>query len=126
MSNLDTLNTYGDDVHLMSNTDVTKNPYWLKGVAPDSIHRAGSTKSCAIIIVDHGAGSVDVFYMYFYAYNLGNAVFFQELGNHVGDWEHNMIRFRGGVPTEVWFSQHSNGEAFKYAAVEKKDRRVVS
>ena len=62
--------------------------------------------------------------MYFYAYNWGGTVLgSQELqfGNHVGDWEHNMVRFANGVPQYVWYSQHANGQAFKYAAVEKGD-----
>lgn len=59
-----------------------------------------------VIVNDHGAGVVDAFYMYFYAFNLGNTVFGQTLGNHVGDWEHTMIRFRDGTPTAMWFSQH--------------------
>ena len=30
-----------------------------------------------------------------------------------------MIRFQNGVPQKIWYSQHSNGEAFTYAATEK-------
>lgn len=88
--------------------------------------KAGNTKSCAIIINDHGNGLVDVYYFYFYAYNLGALVLFQELGSHVGDWEHNMIRFQDGRPMEMWFSQHANGEAFTYEAVKKKGVRPLS
>ena len=35
--------------------------------------------------------------------------------------EHNMVRFVNGVPKYVWYSQHANGEAFKYEVV-KKDK----
>lgn len=37
-----------------------------------------------------------------------------------------MIRFSNGVPTYVWFSQHSNGEAFAYDVVHKNGLRVLS
>jgi len=30
-----------------------------------------------------------------------------------------MIRFRDGIPEAMWFSQHSNGEAFTYECLEK-------
>lgn len=52
------------------------------------------------------------------------------MGNHVGDWyveidrcrvrvltepslrEHNMVRFHGGKPTGIYYSQHSDGAAY--------------
>lgn len=42
------------------------------------------------------------------------------------DWEHNAIRFNNGVPQSVWYSQHSNGMAYTYSAVEKQGLRVSS
>ena len=57
-------------------------------------------------------------------YNRGDVVFGKEFGDHVGDWEHNMIRFVDGHPSGIWCSQHSNSEAFKFAAVEKYGQRV--
>ena len=77
-------------------------------------------------MTDHGSGNTDVFYFYFYAYNEAPAVFGQEIGTHVGDWEHNMIRFKDGVPQAIWYSQHAYGEAFTYDAVEKQDGRPVA
>lgn len=129
LDNLDILNSFGSDgadVYLTSVIDVTTSPRWINGVVPDSTGKTNNATSCAIIVNNHGSGLVDVFYMYFYAYNLGNTVLFHELGDHVGDWEHNMIRFQDGVPREIWYSQHSNGEAFTYDAVEKEGIRPIS
>jgi hypothetical protein len=64
--------------------------------------------------------------MYFYAYNLGNSVLGSEWGNHIGDWEHNMVRFINGTPTHVWYSQHGNGQAFIYPVLEKVGQRPIS
>jgi hypothetical protein len=128
LDNLDVLNSYGDggaDVYLTSIVDVTTNPKWLNGVVPDPSGKTNGATSCAIIVNDHGSGLVDVFYMYFYAYNLGNTVLFHELGDHIGDWEHNMIRFQDGAPQDVWYSQHGNGEAFTYRTVEKQGIRPI-
>lgn len=129
LHNLDVLNEYGNDgmnVYLTSNIDVTEGPKWLDGVVPNSRGKTMDAISCAIIVNDHGSGDVDAFYMYFYAYNLGNTVLFHELGDHIGDWEHNMIRFKDGIPQAVWYSQHANGQAFTYKAVEKEGLRPIT
>ncbi|KAG9247167.1 hypothetical protein BJ878DRAFT_217165 [Calycina marina] len=126
LDNLDNLNRFGRhgfNVFLTSKLDVETSPFWLEGIAPNSDGKTSGARSCAIIINDRGNCEVDAFYMYFYAYNLGNTVFLQELGDHIGDWEHNMIRFVKGEPTLMWFSQHGNGQAFKYGAVEKEGVR---
>jgi hypothetical protein len=67
---------------------------------------------------------VDAFWFFFYSYNLGNAVFNIRFGNHVGDWEHTVVRFQHGEPKAVFFSEHSFGEAYTWDAVEKKGNRV--
>jgi hypothetical protein len=38
----------------------------------------------------------------------------QRFGNHVGDWEHTMIRFVNGSPDIIYYSAHSGGAAYKY------------
>ncbi|PBP24049.1 hypothetical protein BUE80_DR005137 [Diplocarpon rosae] len=131
LDNLNILNAYGNNgknVYLTSNIDVTEEPKWLTGIIPDSDGKTNNVTSSAIIVNDRGNGSVDAFYMYFYAYNQGNNVFFQELGDHIGDWEHNMIRFEDNKPQMMWFSQHGNGQAFTYKSVEKmsKSMRPIS
>lgn len=109
----------GTNVYLTSKDDVSQLPPWLSGVKPDSSGKTNGAISCAIIVNDHGDGSVDAFYMYFYAWNQGGFVLGANLGNHVGDWEHNMIRFQNGKPQALWYSQHDNGQAFTYDVVEK-------
>ncbi|MCJ1362507.1 hypothetical protein MMC16_001610 [Acarospora aff. strigata] len=135
LSNLDQLNGIADctvnsidacAIFLTSKDNITSNSQWLYGVLPDPItHETRGAKTCAIIVNDHGNGVVDAFYMYFYAFNLGNTVNGQVLGNHVGDWEHTMVRFINERPTAVWFSQHENGQAFTYSALSKNGTRPI-
>lgn len=128
-SNLDVLNKFGNhglDVHLTSIADITDSPEYLFGVLPDSSGLTANITSAAIIVNDKGAGLVDAYYMYFYAYNQGNTVFGHELGDHVGDWEHNMVRFQDGIPQAIWYSQHASGEVFTYRAVEKLGLRPIT
>jgi hypothetical protein len=118
----DNVNQLGADVYLTSNDDVTKNPNWIKGTKPDSNGKTNDAITAAVIVTDKGNGNVDAFYMYFYAYNYGGEVLgwsALNFGNHVGDWEHTMVRFANGVPQAMWFSQHANGQAFTWSAVEK-------
>jgi hypothetical protein len=72
-----------------------------------------------LVLVDKGNGIIDAFWFYFYSYNLGTTVFNIRFGNHIGDWEHSLIRFQNGVPKAVFFSAHSGGLAYAYKAVEK-------
>ncbi|KAI9855209.1 MAG: hypothetical protein M1813_000504 [Trichoglossum hirsutum] len=135
LSNLDQLNAIGrcsvddfDDcpIYLTSKDDVTKSPPWLYGVLPDpTTHETVKARSCATIVNDHGGGVVDAFYMYFYAFNLGNNVLGQTMGNHIGDWEHTMVRFKDGKPVSMWYSQHDNGQAFTYEALSKNGTRPI-
>jgi hypothetical protein len=52
----------------------------------------------------------------------------QRYGNHVGDWEHTMVRFIKGTPDIVYYSAHSGGAAYRYnhIDVEKIGVRPVS
>ncbi|KAH6675421.1 hypothetical protein B0J14DRAFT_362372 [Halenospora varia] len=72
-----------------------------------------------LVLVDKGHGILDAFWFYFYSYNLGTTVLNIRFGNHIGDWEHSLIRFVNGVPKAVFFSAHSGGLAYSYNAVEK-------
>ena len=37
-----------------------------------------------------------------------------------------MVRFSNGIPQSVWYSQHANGQAFKYTTVERAGDRPVA
>jgi hypothetical protein len=140
------VNQLGSDVWLTSNDDVTTNPQWIKGTKPDASGKTNGATTAAVIVNDKGNGNVDAFYMYFYAYNYGGNVLGSSLlnfgtsslllpsqhptnlrkGNHVGDWEHTMVRFLNGQPQSVWYSQHANGQAFTYRTVEKSGDRPIA
>lgn len=79
-----------------------------------------SRAPATLVMVDKGSGVVDAFWFFFYAYNLGQTVLGTRYGNHVGDWEHCMIRFEAGVPRAVFFSEHEGGQAYAWHAVEKR------
>ena len=50
----------------------------------------------------------------------------QSFGNHVGDWEHVLIRFQDGTPQEMYLSQHDDGTAYAYSAISKNEDRPVA
>ncbi|KAI9167746.1 Vacuolar protein sorting-associated protein [Paramyrothecium foliicola] len=86
----------------------------------------GYSKAPAILVlVDKGSGVLDAFWFFFYSYNLGQTVLGIRFGNHVGDWEHCMMRFENGVPRGIFFSEHEGGQAYTYEAVEKSGVRPV-
>ncbi|KAK6831640.1 hypothetical protein RU639_002870 [Aspergillus parasiticus] len=129
LDTLDQLNNLGNtSVYLTSKEgiDADPQPSWFGGVKPDQDGRTQDAISSTIILRDHGDGTLDAFYFYFYAYNQGNTVLGMEFGDHIGDWEHNMIRFSEGVPQAIWYSQHASGQAFTYGATEKKGKRPIA
>ncbi|KAF2665911.1 hypothetical protein BT63DRAFT_43649 [Microthyrium microscopicum] len=122
LANLDILNQYGNagsDMFLTSVDDITTNPAWLTGVTPNAAGVCENAKTGTIIVADKGNGITDAFYLSFYAYNWGGITLGQELGDHVGDWEHTMVRFVNGEPAYMYFSQHAGGQAFTWNAVQK-------
>ncbi|KAJ4267760.1 Vacuolar protein sorting-associated protein 62 [Fusarium torreyae] len=93
------------------------------GHKPDS--NGYSSAPAVLVVVDKGSGIVDAFWFFFYSYNLGQTVLNIRFGNHVGDWEHCMVRFENGVPRGVFFSEHEGGQAYAFEAVEKRGERPV-
>ena len=150
LTNLDQLNQFeeGRHVFLTSNDNVEDRPDWLSGQIniPDDYtddaefdsprsqltrdksseqrHGGHSDAPAVLLTVDKGDGIVDAFWFFFYSYNLGNLVFNIRFGNHIGDWEHTLIRFEHGKPKIVFVSEHFFGSAYNYSAVEKIENRV--
>ncbi|EWC47694.1 hypothetical protein DRE_02894 [Drechslerella stenobrocha 248] len=128
LDNLNALNGLGgESVYLTATKDVaTDNQQaWLKGVAPNSAGKTDGAISSAIIVNEKDSTTTDVFYFFFYNYNSAPPVLGITFGDHVGDWEHIMIRFKDGVPSAVWYSQHADGQAFTYSATRKNGKRPI-
>ena len=96
-----------------------------KGNNFDKPHGGRSSAPAVLIMVSKPDGVVDAFWFFFYSYNLGRMVFNVRFGNHVGDWEHTMVRFHHGKPKYVFVSEHYFGEAYTYTAIEKMGKRPV-
>jgi Vacuolar protein sorting-associated protein 62 len=148
LDNLSGLNRweYGRHVFLTSDDNVEDHPDWLMGKknipvayssytdqveesvppqgATNQIQAGRSEAPAVLVVVDKGDGIVDAFWFFFYSFNLGNVVVLR-FGNHVGDWEHTVIRFHNGKPKAVFVSEHYFGQAYSYRAVEKVGKRPV-
>ncbi|EGW35713.1 uncharacterized protein SPAPADRAFT_58911 [Spathaspora passalidarum NRRL Y-27907] len=110
------------EIFLTSNSDFDKNPEWITGFKnkPNLINGEIKDAPAVLITVDKGNGWVDSYWFYFYSFNLGPFVMGQgPYGNHVGDWEHSLVRFYKGEPIIVWMSAHGGGGAFYYKNLEK-------
>ena len=46
--------------------------------------------------------------------------------DHVGDWEHAMVRFVNGVPQYIYLSEHSGGSAYTYSALTETNGRATT
>ncbi|KAK5992367.1 Putative vacuolar protein sorting-associated protein TDA6 [Cladobotryum mycophilum] len=100
-----------------------KQQRYRRGHKPDA--DGYSDAPAILVVVDKGSGIVDAFWFFFYSYNLGQTVLGLRFGNHVGDWEHSMVRFENGVPRGIFFSEHEGGQAYAWQAVEKRGDRPV-
>lgn len=94
-------------------------PLLPRGHKPDG--EGYSPAPAILVLVDKGAGILDAFWFFFYSYNLGQTVLGMRFGNHVGDWEHCMVRFEHGLPRGAFLSAHSGGHAYAWDALHKHD-----
>lgn len=88
LDNLDELNKLGGkNIYLSSKEDVVTLPKFLHGQEPDPLtYKTNNAKSCVVIVVDKGNGTIDAFYMYWYTFNEGPSAIGHQVGNHLGDW----------------------------------------
>ncbi|QIW99783.1 hypothetical protein AMS68_005301 [Peltaster fructicola] len=85
----------------------------------DLFDKGRSTAPAILVLVAKADDIIDAFWFFFYSHNKGKKVLNIQFGNHVGDWEHTMIRFQNGTPTAAFLSAHSWGASFTYDALEK-------
>ena len=149
LDNLSLLNKYGNkgtEVFLTAVEDISTFPDWVLGETPDDDGALHNSTACAVVAVEHRIPTqtdtvLDVFYFYFYSWNEGADItqvvppldqLFPDskpgdhFGNHVGDWEHNMIRFINEKPTGIYFSHHTGGEICNWddeTCLSKRDGR---
>lgn len=122
-----TINKLGDlknnsKLWLTANSDFDCDPDWITGVKnkPSLIDGEIKNAPATLIVVDKGYGWVDSYWFYFYSFNLGPFVMGAgPYGNHVGDWEHLLVRFYKGKPIIVWMSAHGGGGGYSYNNLEK-------
>ncbi|KAF7795633.1 hypothetical protein EIP86_006798 [Pleurotus ostreatoroseus] len=115
----------GSDIFLTSKDNPLANPQasFFNGVEPDST--GFTTAPATIIAVEKPGGIVDAFYFYFYSYDHGTFLGIT-VGDHVGDWEHSMVRFVNGVPQTLYMSAHSGGTAYEFSVMPKMDGRPIT
>lgn len=99
--------------------DLRKRSLDLNGLKHKPEPLGKSSAPAFLIVVPKDNGIVDAFWFFFYSFNQGQKVLKVRFGNHVGDWEHTMIRFEHGVPQTAFLSEHTFGDAYSWHALEK-------
>uniref|UniRef100_A0A060SXM1 ARAD1A05192p n=1 Tax=Blastobotrys adeninivorans TaxID=409370 RepID=A0A060SXM1_BLAAD len=111
-----------ESLYLTALQDFDSDPDWITGRrnVPDIETGRISRAPATCIVVEKDNGIVDAFWFYFYSFNLGPFVMGGgPYGNHVGDWEHSLVRFKDGQPQILWMSAHGGGSAYRFSAMEK-------
>lgn len=108
------------DQFLYARSDFDKDPDYITGrVNQPRLSDGYVDAPTPVVVVDKGNGWVDAYWFYFYSFNLGPFVMGHgPYGNHVGDWEHSLVRFYNGTPVVVWMLAHGGGLAYHYGLVE--------
>jgi len=103
-------------------------PEWLTKFAtnqPNLLTGKIENAFATLIVVDKPEiNAVDAFWFYFYPFNLGPFVMGHgPFGNHIGDWEHSLVRFNREThePEVVWMSAHGGGTAFRFDSMAQEN-----
>jgi hypothetical protein len=110
------------DLFLTALDEFARDPEWIRGNHNLPEIESGRIRDApaVLICVDKDDGAIDAFWFYFYSYNEGPYVMGGgPYGNHLGDWEHSLVRFRDGQPELVWMSAHGGGAAYEFDVMEK-------
>jgi hypothetical protein len=112
--------------HNETTSSTSKDDEGKNGGKQKKISKTGGRSPAPVVltVVEKEDGVVLAFWFYFYSYNLGNSVFGVGFGDHVGDWEHSVVKFRNGVPETMFISQHTGGRTYTFGAMEKYGKRV--
>ncbi|KAJ5725015.1 uncharacterized protein N7483_006372 [Penicillium malachiteum] len=128
---LNTLDSLASDVYLTASDGpildpLDGTPAWLSsdyGKPDDDNYSAAPG---LIIAAEKNSTTTDVFYFYFYSYNYGGEVLDINFDDHVGDWEHVMIRFVNEEPYAIYCSEHSAGSAYYWDVVDFSGDRPLT
>ena len=99
--------------------DLRRREWGWTGFESKPVTGGKSSAPAFLVTVPKEDGILDAFWFFFYSFNQGQRVFNVRFGNHVGDWEHTVVRFQHGKPKQIFFSEHSFGQAYTWKAVEK-------
>lgn len=117
----DLLKIKDEDVFLTAKEDWLNDPDWIIGSAPDADGLASGAPA-TLIVMDKGNGWVDAYWFYYYPFNEGPPILdFGAVGNHLGDWEHTLVRFYNEKPVLLWLSAHDGGGGGFYDNFEKDE-----
>mgnify|MGYP004703862301 FL=1 len=111
---------------------------FFKGHKPTNMGIAPHTPSNLVVTYHHKRDVltneyvidyIDAFWGLFYPFNEGAYVMGTgPWGNHLGDWEHILVRFfRDGdtfKPVAIWLSAHSGGFAYEFDKISKYDSNL--
>ncbi|CAL1699081.1 unnamed protein product [Somion occarium] len=120
------IGSLGNDVFLTSIDPVEDEPSWMLSTENKPEGKGLSGAPATIICIEKEGGILDAFYFHFYSFDEGNSILGQEFSDHVGDWEHIMVRFVNNTPSVIYLSAHSGGFAFNYSALQMTRHRATT